>query len=147
MEMKRRQALGLLATAAAAGLEAAPSPRDKFVGTYKLVMSQRTANPMGRVGYEKSGRMWGMITPPRKPPKDPRNITLEEYRELENGLVAYYGTFDVDEAKKTITHHVEASSNPALIGTDLVRTYELSGNRLTLHPQPTSSLIFERMPD
>src|SRR4051812_35790418 len=107
--MKRRKVLSVIGAAAAAAVSVkASSVHEKFAGTYKLVMSQRTANPMGRVGYEKNGRVWCLIAPPRMAPKDRRNVTIEEYKELLNGLVSYYGTFDVDETKKIITHHIEA---------------------------------------
>ena len=142
--MQRRQALGLLGTAAVANLKAAPSARDRFIGVYKLVTYQRKSrsgevtdiygpNPVGRIAYDKAGRMFALLMRPgRKPPKDPQAVTLEEYREIQSGFIAYMGTFDVDEALHTVVHHVEAASTPAWVGTDLKRAYEFAGNRLTL---------------
>ncbi len=142
--MQRRQALGLLGMAAAASLEAAPSARDRFIGVHRLVAYQRKSqggeatdiygpNPVGRIAYDKAGRMFALLMRPgRKPPKDPRAVTLEEYREIQSGFIAYMGTFDVDEAERTIVHHVEAASNAAWVGTDLKRGYEFSGSRLML---------------
>jgi hypothetical protein len=159
--MRRRQALGLLGAAAAAGVEAAPSARDRFAGVYKLVSYQRKApngdvtgpygpNPVGRITYDKAGRMSALLMRPgRKPPKDPGAVTLEEYREVHRGFVAYMGTFDVDETSRTVVHHVEAALHPAWVGTDLKRHYEFSGNRLTLSiPGPTTTtLVWEREKD
>lgn len=156
--MQRRQALGLLGAATVAGLEARPSERDRFVGVYKLVSYQRSAsngeitevygsNPIGRITYDRAGRMSALLMRPgRRPPNDPQAVTLEEYREMLRGFVAYMGTFDVDEASATVVHHVEAALNPVWVGTDLKRRYEFSGNRLTLSiPGPTTTtLVWER---
>ena len=156
--MKRRQALGLLGVTMVTGV--GPSVRDQFVGAYTLVTYQRRAangqvtdvygpNPVGRISYDAAGHVWALLTRPgRQPAKDPRAPTLEEYREIQSGLVAYFGTFDVDESSRTVTHHIEVALNPAWVGTDFVRKYELSGNRLTLTIEGStpSTLVWERLP-
>ncbi len=156
--MDRRQALGLLGIAAVGSVEARPDARDRLAGVYKLVTYQRRAqngdltdvygpDPIGRITYDRAGRMSAfLMRPGRKPAKDPQAVTLEEYRDIHRGFVAYMGTFDVDEASMTVVHHVEAALNPAWIGTDLKRRYEFSGNRLTLSiPGPTTTiLVWER---
>ena len=38
----------------------------------------------------------------------------------------------MDEAAKTVIHHVTGALNPAWPGTDLRRTYEFNGDKLTL---------------
>ena len=46
-------------------------------------------------------------------------------------------------------HHIEAASNPAWIGTDFMRWYELTPTRVTLRTSPTSDnpLVWERLAD
>ena len=90
--------------------------------------------------------MGAMLHPPTRKPLPP-NPTIEDYREANRGLIAYYGTYDVDEATHRVVHHIEAASNPAWIGTDFMRWYELTPTRVTLRTSPTSTnpLVWERM--
>jgi hypothetical protein len=160
--MSRRDALSLLGMTVAGGVPSgAAPPRDRFVGVYKLVTYRRHAAsgevtdvygtaPLGRISYDAAGRMWAFLSrPDRKPAKNPSTPTLEEYRHLNTSLVAYYGSFDVDEAAHHVIHHVEAATNPAWVGTDLVRKYEFSGRTLTLSVEGAtrSVLVWERLPD
>ncbi|WP_246162583.1 MULTISPECIES: lipocalin-like domain-containing protein [Brasilonema] len=53
----------------------------------------------------------------------------------------------------TVTHHVEIASIPNRVGKDLVRTFTLNGNRVTLKTPPTETdgvlkvfeLVWERV--
>ena len=66
---------------------------------------------------------------------------------------AYAGRYTLDAQRSTVTHHLEISSTPNYVGTDLQRTFTLAGNRLTLTTPPrtlagqtsTSTLIWERV--
>jgi len=142
LAMQRRKVL--LGLAAAAGVQAAPSPRDRFFGVWKLISYESKSangdvrqvygpNPVGRITYDKAGRMSAaLMRPGRKSPANARNATVEELREVQSGFVAYFGKFDVDEATHTVFHHVEAALNPAWPGTDLKRTYDFTGDKLIL---------------
>ncbi len=121
--------------------------RAKFNGLYKLVIYQPHGdNPVGRIYYDLSGRMGAMLHPPGRKPL-PASPTVDDYREMNRGLIAYYGTYDVDEATHRVVHHLEAASNPAWIGTDFMRWYSIEGNRLSLRTSPTSTspLVWERL--
>jgi hypothetical protein len=123
--------------------------REKFAGIYALVIYQPHGdNPVGRIYYDRAGRMGAMLHPPGRKPL-PTNPTVDYFRETQRGLVAYYGTYDVDEATSRVVHHIEAASNPLWIGTDFMRWYEFSGNRLTLrtNPKSTNVLVWERLPE
>jgi hypothetical protein len=48
----------------------------------------------------------------------------------------YTGTFDVNLKRRTVVHHVQYSSITAFEGTDLVRSFKLRRNRLTLTIAP-----------
>ncbi len=158
--IQRREALALLGGAGAARLGAAPSARDQLIGVWQLVRqfnagkdgSEIPVAPRqrGHISWDRSGRVWVLLyNEGRKAPADPRTPTLEEYREMYSGVVTYFGHYEVDEAKQTVTHHIEASASPALIGTDLVRRYEFSGNRVTLifPGEAQRHVVFERLPD
>jgi hypothetical protein len=46
--------------------------------------------------------------------------------------VAYFGTFEIDEAKHVVTHHITGQLDPTRIGKDNLRQYELTGDKLML---------------
>ena len=79
--------------------------------------------------------------------------TLEEEREALRGFFGYAGRYTLDAARSTVTHHIEISAAPNYVGTDLVRTFSLDGNRLTLRtPQrqlagqtSSSTLVWQRI--
>lgn len=47
---------------------------------------------------------------------------------LLDGYLAYWGTYEVDEAKQLITIHIEGCLRPGWIGVDQHRYYELAPN-------------------
>jgi hypothetical protein len=161
--MDRREVMGVLGVAAtAASLGAEPSAREHFFGVWKLISYENKPtngeviqvygpNPVGRIQYDKAGRMSAfLMRPGRTAPQSMREATADELRQVQSGFVAYFGHFDVDEATRTVTHHVQGALNPAWPGTDLRRTYEFSGNRLMLRaasPTAMLTLVWEREPD
>jgi len=48
----------------------------------------------------------------------------------QGGYEASYGRYDVDERARTWTFHVEGALVRSLVGKDLTRRYEFSGNQL-----------------
>ncbi len=158
--MQRREALAFLGLAGAARLGAATSARDQFIGVWQVVKQFNIAKDgseilvaprqRGRISWDRAGRVWVLLyNEGRNAPADPRMPTLEEYREMNSGLMTYFGTYVVDEAKQTITHHLLAAASPGLAGSDLVRHYEFSGNRVTLifPGEAQRHIVFERLPD
>jgi Lipocalin-like domain len=164
--MKRRHIIGTLAAATA--LEAAPSIRDRFLGVWRLIRCEsrykdgRTEypygeKPVGRITYDKAGRMSAQLMRPGRPAgKVPSgvglvvgNATTDEIREAVDGFASYFGTFDIDEKTKTVTHHVQGCLVPSWVGTDLKRTYQFTANRLTLTATTTATreLVWEREKD
>ena len=79
--------------------------------------------------------------------------TLEEERTAFEGFFGYAGRYTIDAARSTVTHHIEVSAAPNYVGTAVVRTFSVDGNRLTLRtPQrqlagqtSASTLIWERI--
>lgn len=133
------------------------SDAQKFVGTWRLVSIQadslgalaRSGNhPTGYIYYDATGHMAAQIQPdrqrpswtPRKPP------TPEQAREAVTGYTAYFGTYKVDPATRTVTHHREGALNLDVV--DYVRRYEfLAGDRIALMPvdRPGLRLVWERV--
>jgi len=139
-----------------AGVKAAPraaTTTQKFIGTWKLVTSEfRTSDgkvsyPLGEkaVGilmYDSGGRMAVQLMRqdrPRFASGDMRGGTPEEAKIAADGYVAYFGTYEVDDRKGTVVHHVEASLFPNWMGQDQVRFFEFSSDLLTLKTLPILS--------
>jgi hypothetical protein len=158
--MNRRQVIiGVIGLSA--GAYAQPSARSRLVGVWKLRSCLRTfkdgrtehpfgEKPVGRIEYDKAGRVSALLMRPG------RRSTLPPGTELDNdavtGFVAYFGTFDIEEATQTVIHHIEASLAPSWVGTDLKRRFRFDASHLLLtRPAPDSSssdeLVWERESD
>lgn len=150
------------------GAAAAGSAKSKFYGTWKLITYDRIyrdgqvtypygEKATGRIYYEKSGRMGAQLMRPERKTAQAmgsssalRDLPFADMKEVLNGFVAYYGTFDVDEKSKTVIHHVESCLIPSWVGTDLRRAYEFEGNRMTLsviYNDGVGRLVWERLPE
>ena len=56
-----------------------------------------------------------------------------------NGYDAYFGTYTVDENNHTVTHHLEGALAAADVGKNLVREFQVSGEKLTIIVRTNSS--------
>ena len=156
--MNRRQ---LLTTTIAAPLAMAQnrqrSLRERLIGSWKLISWEET-NPgtgevnyplgkhaMGSIVYDPGGHMSAQVMNPNRPKGSPsgpasndlrgwaNSLSLEDAREMLSGYVAYYGRFDVDEAKRTITHHVQGALQPYAVGAEMLRKVDfLADDRIAL---------------
>lgn len=153
-------------TAAATGQAPTRSAlKDQFVGTWKLVsLEQRnakgeviaptSASPGDRTGYliyDPAGYMAVSLMPIGRKKYAGAQATADEAKAALTGYAAYYGTFTINEAERSVTHHLQGSLNPGMAA-DQKRFFELGGNRLTLKPPAAangnqSRLTWERMPD
>ena len=151
--------LAAAAAGAAQGLRTRTA-KERIVGLYRLAkVVRRTADgqetvtnatPTGRISYDSAGRVWVLLAPAgRKAPQDPRNVTPEEYKAMNAGLMAYFGTYEVDEPNQKLVIHIEAAANPALSGTTIERAYRLTDTTLTMTVpgNPATDNVFERLPD
>lgn len=159
--MKRRTAI-LAATAVSAASGA--TAREQLIGVWKLISYVRhrdgktdhpyTERPVGRITYDSAGRMSAQLMRPGRKSTVPSGVSFvngrasdAEIKEAVNGFIAYYGSYRVDEASQTVIHHVEACLVPSWVGTDLVRKYKFSGNRVMLSAAAanfTVDLVWER---
>ena len=93
--------------------------------------------PIGYINYGADGRFYALVVSRHRPKPTTLPPTDDEKIKLFSTMLAYAGTYTVDEEKAV--HHVDASWNEAWTGTDQVRFYKLEGDRL--------SITRERAPD
>ena len=125
------------------------SVSERFVGVFTLAKyAPHGDKPTGRLSYDSSGRMWIMLLPPDRHPLS-RSSAPEEYRDTMRRVVAYYGTYKIDEATGRVIHHVEEATNPAWIGEDFIRWYAFDGSDLflSLNPDFDDPLLWKRLPE
>lgn len=133
--MNRRRALGICATGLISilifphnGVAQASSLKDQLVGTWIYVSSAGTREDgsaverpklQGAVTYTTDGR-FHFITVRSDAPKyasgDSARPSPEEAMAIASGVVAYTGTYTVDEGTRTIHVNIETSSYPNLVG-------------------------------
>jgi len=127
------------------------SPVDGLVGTWGLVSIETLRSngeviypfygkhPEGLLIYDPSGWMSVQIVSDPKPlvPKaDSRELFLAstpaEKPAAADGYYAYFGTWTVDAANSTVTHHIDQSFYPGERGEAGVRRMSIHGKLLTL---------------
>jgi hypothetical protein len=77
--------------------------------------------------------------------------TPQEYEAISHGVVAYFGTYTVNEADRIVTLHIERSSFPNWEGTDQQRKFEFVDDELrytaassTANPAEAAQLVWKR---
>lgn len=78
--------------------------------------------------------------------------TQQEYEAISHGVVAYFGTYTVNEANRIVTLHIQRSSFPNWEGTDQQRMFEFKGDKLqygaastTANPAEAAQLVWKRI--
>lgn len=143
--------LGCLTISYQASPQAGPAPsvREQILGTWKLLSYVREElpsgassdvmgpRPSGYINYARDGRMMVIIvgTDRRKPAA--AVATPAEAQALLSSMLAYAGTYTIDERARTVTHHIDVSWDETRTGESHLRTYRLEGDRLTLITQPS----------
>lgn len=141
--------------------------RDQLIGTWKLInaCSIRQSDgeveypfgkqSVGQIMYDSAGNMSVVIMRPERPKSsmnDKSQATNEEIKSAFDGFEAYFGTYEIDEEKEIVSHHIVGSLFPNWEGMTQTRFAEFSGNQLTLKTPPmpyggatvTGTLIWER---
>jgi hypothetical protein len=116
--------------------------REQFVGTWRLVSIESPESrlfggtPVGVLMYDAGGNVAVQIM--RNPRPDlaggPAFPPAKEVQAAYKGYYAYYGTWEVDEQRGIIKHHLEGSLRPGDVGKDFIRAYKFTGNQLALTP-------------
>ncbi len=101
--------------------------------------------PVGFLIYTREGYVSAQLMKPGRSAfqsGDWQHGSPEEYMEAGRGYIAYCGTYEVDEAKRTVTHIPSVALLPNLINSSQVRTVNFSGlnaDRLTLRTPPVAN--------
>jgi Lipocalin-like domain len=129
------------------------SIKDQLVGTWIFVSAQDVKpdgskvdpwgpNPKGAAMYDVNGRFTFMIMRSDLPKFASNNrgqATGEEGKAVAQGMIAFYGTYTVNEGDKTVTTRIEGSSYPNLIGAEQKRVItSLTADELQ-YTNPTTS--------
>ena len=145
-----RNSFGLSAAAALClGLCGAPATaqqavKDQLVGTWTMASSTARfgTNPKGQMILLPNGRFSFMISRLDVPKFAANNVTqgtAEENAAVVKGVIATFGTWSFDEATKTLTTNVEASTYPNLNGASQKRIISsLTADELK-YTNPTSA--------
>jgi hypothetical protein len=98
-------------------------------------------NPGGTQTYDSNGRFASMAMRSDLPKIASNNrgtATLEESQKIVHGSIAYYGSYTINEADKSITMQMEGATFPNWVGTTHKRLFAISGDTLTItNPTPS----------
>jgi hypothetical protein len=127
---------------------AARAANARFAGTWKLLGE----DVLGFMAYDPAGYVSVAAAPVRPPVFAGTRPTPEEALTAMNDYTAYWGSFAVNDAARVVTHQTFGALGTAVSGTDLVRGFSLSGDRLTLQQAAAAdgrriSQTWERVPD
>lgn len=125
----------------------------RLVGVWRYVEATLDGKPppgrasgRGMIYYDANGVMMVQVAPDRARTKAGSEPTPAEAKDALTGYIAYFGTYTIDEAARTVTHHRQGSVQPG-DAADLVRGYEFEGDdRLILQPPGSSyRVVWERI--
>lgn len=105
--------------------------REKLIGAWHLARIDSpgqdgkptdTPQPQGMLIYTRDGHMSVQLMYPKS-----TNAQSNEY--VQNGYEASFGSYEVDETKHMLTHHVQGSiTGDLLVGRDLSRVYQFTAD-------------------
>ncbi len=114
--------------------------------------------PLGLLFYDAHGHMAVQLmrrdrlvhpaSPAASPSAPPNNS------DTSSGYDAYFGTYTVDPAAATVTHHLEGALSPGDVGKSVTRHFKVSDSELTLWFETTAAdgspvtrrLVWQRVP-
>lgn len=107
--------------------------QDRFVGAWRLAWLEEPeadgkihkADCIGLLAYTRDGHMSVQVMY-----RNPGGGQAGPVQYAHGGYEASFGTYQINENDHTFTFHVEGAMVRTLIGKDLPRAFELSGNQL-----------------
>jgi Lipocalin-like domain len=107
------------------------SDREKLIGAWRLVSitapgpdgkTMSVTHPAGMLIYTRDGHMSVQLMYPKSADALSNDYVLHGYE-------ASFGSYDVNEAARTLIHHVQGSiTRDLLVGKDLPRAYQITAN-------------------
>lgn len=138
--------------AGAANAQQAKSIKDQLVGSWSLVslvanpggkkIEPFGSTPIGRMVLDSNGRFATIVLRPGLPQFASGNRmqgTPDEHKAVVQGSNAFFGTYTVNEADKSIVFRVEFSTYPNWNGDEQKRIFTLAGDELS-YVNPTTTL-------
>ena len=143
--MKKLMSMGVVSSVVAAlvlsaaasraqGRAAGDDTRDRFVGAWRLAWLEEPG-PDGSIHradctgmFVFTGDGHASVQVMYRTPQAGTAAAPVQY--AQGGYEATFGRYQVDPSARTFTYHVEGALVRSLIGKDLVRSYEFSGNEL-----------------
>jgi len=128
--------LALLLVSGCAVSQTSRSDRERLIGAWRLDSMAgpdgkplTTGVPAGMLIYTRDGHMSVQLMYPKS-----ASTLSNEY--VLNGYEASFGSFDINEATHTVTHHVQGSNTgDALVGKALPRIYQFTADdHLVIRP-------------
>jgi Lipocalin-like domain len=115
----------------------------QLVGTWRLISRVVTLEDgtavqdpgLGYLIYDSSGHMAAQLMRPDRPTAidcGTSSPAPSDNSQSVNGYVAYFGRYTIDETSHTVTHHLEGALAAADVGKNLVRRFQVSGDKLTI---------------
>ena len=129
--------------------------RDRLVGTWRLAWLEeegadgkiRRADCTGLLVYTRDGHMSVQVMY-RNPQANAQAATsAAPVQYAQGGYEASFGRYEIDKSNRTFTFHVEGALVRALVGKDLPRAFEFSGEQLIVkstHPEEHWRVAWER---
>jgi hypothetical protein len=124
---------------------------EDLLGTWAFVASEwkradgKHANPFGAgstgiLTYDAAGYMSVQIMRADRPSTQVAQPTIDAaFSAAVPGYLAYFGTYEIDEQRRVVTHTVIASTFPPFVGAQNHRRFEVEGDRLILRDDLTTS--------
>jgi hypothetical protein len=126
--------------------QGAASPSSLLVGTWKLVSCESRfedgkveptlgIDPIGQLMYDANGRMSVHLMRRDRAAfasSDLHGATPQEAKAAFDVHQSYFGSYTMDLAAGTVSHHIEGGSFPNWTGTTQKRFFKLEGKRLSL---------------
>jgi lipocalin-like protein len=133
------------------------SRRDRTAGGTTAIEPSLGENPLGLLIYDAAGRVAVQLMKRDRVSTSgspsPRTSAGSNSSGGTGDYDAYFGTYEVDVAAGTVTHHLEAALAPSDVGRTLTRRFSLEGDRLTLsfkttvadHGEVTRIIVWRRV--
>jgi len=114
--------------------DATQSARDRFIGGWRLVWLEEAdadgtvhkADCTGMFVFTRDGHASVQVM--YRHAETTASAAPVQY--AQGGYEASFGRYEIDERAHTFTFHIEGALVRSLIGKDLIRSYEFSGNQL-----------------
>lgn len=119
--------------------------KQRLVGTWKVVSSQRTLkngkkafdpalgpHGIGFLIYSPDGHMCAELMNPDRPTWKNNAPTDQEKVSAYDGFFAYCGRYEIDAEKHLLVHLPEVSMKQSYVGTKQIRPFRFEGTRMIL---------------